>query len=94
MECEKAWLDWVIARSPLKPVYQDAVLRRVADFLDAAPPETLIPLMTRCRPLPEIFRLMRAYRCEGIAGEDVRVFFSSAPRDVRNAFDTIRRETM
>ena len=94
MEREKVWLDWVIAQSPVDYSEQDAALKGVADLLDTATPETLIPLMTRWRPLPQILRLVRAYQRYGVESEEVRQFFLSAPRDVRNAFATLRREAM
>lgn len=94
MERERIWSEWVVAQSPVKSSEQDAVLRRIADFWDTAPPETVIPLMTRCRPLPQIVRVVRAYQRDGIGAEEVTAFFSNAPQDVRVAFDTLRREAV
>lgn len=94
MKEDKIWRDWVIVHSPIKMSDQDVALRRVADFLDTASPKTMIPLMTRCRPMPKIFLLLRAYRHGGVESEYVKEFFLRAPRDVRIAFDTVRRAAM
>lgn len=90
MHCEKVWRDWVITRSSIPVCQQETALLRVSNYLQNAPSDELVPLMTRCRPLPDIFRLVRAYRLSGVHCDDVQAFFAQAHRDTREAFNEIR----
>lgn len=64
-----------------------AAARKVVDYLENAEPERLVPIMTRCRALPEV---IAAIRLSKQATWNTSLL-NKAPRDVRSAFDEIRR---
>lgn len=67
-------------------VIRDAATEVLA-YLDTAGPERLVPLMTRCRALPEVIVAIRLSD-QPTWNPDT---LTRAARDVRFAFDEIRR---
>lgn len=91
MNLENEWCEWVRFGKPLAPDALDAAMRSVSASLAEALKEVIVPLMTRCRAFPQILRLTAEYQKQGAKSLGVRQFMDRAPRDVRMAFDEIRR---
>ena len=86
-DTDQIWGLWANGCERLPDRMIRAAAREVLAYLDTAGPERLVPLMTRCRALPEVIAAIRcsdqpAWKPDPLAG---------APRDVRCAFDEIRR---
>lgn len=86
-DVDGVWAAWVRGHArPSKAMARDAA-RDVLAYLSSAEPDKLVPLMTRCRAMPEV---MAAIRRSHLSAWSSRGLLD-APRDVRAAFDEIRR---
>ncbi|WP_375263414.1 hypothetical protein [Palleronia sp.] len=85
------WRGWVAGRTAIGSRQKELALKIIANYLKNAPPTFIIPWMTRRRAAPEVFRVVHVYRQHGMHSDDVDAFFLTAPREVREAFDEIRR---
>ena len=94
MSIDEAWKKWVEGERSMEQWQVRSALVGIDRDLAVASPQALVPLMTRCRAFPEIASTLAAFRSEGLGASRVDQFFASAPRDVRQAFDWLRRQAI
>lgn len=86
-DTDRIWGLWANGCERLPEKVIRAAAREVLAYLDTAGPERLVPLMTRCRALPEMIAAIRLSHQPTWKPDRL----TRAPRDVRYAFNEIRR---